>query len=330
MAAAAGATDCLLLGYDVPWPVSLLLNEQQLQQYADIFSVLLRLRRLQQQLMKQWQPLNHRASSSAVTAAPARRMRHASDYGTGPGSSSIGGSRGPRRNAWHGGVPGVDKDGSSAADSSAAAAVGGPSVGLARLQDLRRWHALALHCISSLSEYMLGELSGQLQSRFEAAVGRRPVELPVMMEAHARLLEEARQVCFLPQQQQRGGGGGPVGGGGLAAVAYALVESAWQLQQHIGELLAQQAKAGGSAAGGGSSSGSSAVLVKAPSGFKEGARCSALAAALEGDGEELWESVERAGEQLERLVDVLKRRLKISAETAAGHPLAGLAARLGV
>jgi hypothetical protein len=173
---------------------------------------------------------------------------------------------------------------------------------------------------------MLGELSGQLQSRFEAAVGRRPVELPVMMEAHARLLEEARQVCFLPQQQQRGGGGAPVGSGGLAAVAYALVESAWQLQQHIGELLAQQEKVGGSAAGSGSSRG----LVKAPSGFKEGIRCSALAGALEGDGEELWENVEGAGEQLERLVDELKRRLKISAETAAGHPLAGLAARLGV
>jgi hypothetical protein len=175
---------------------------------------------------------------------------------------------------------------------------------------------------------MLGELSGQLQNRFETAVGGRPVELPVMMEAHAKLLEEARQVCFLPQQQQqqqqRGTVGGPVSSSGLAAVAYALVESAWQLQQHIGKLLAQQGKVGGSAAGSGR------VLVQAPSGFKEGVRCSALAGALEGDGEELWESVERAGEQLEQLVDLLKRRLKISAETAAGHPLAGLAARLGV
>lgn len=321
--------DCLLLGYDVPWPVSLLLSGPQLRQYAEVFSVLLRLRRLQQQLMKQWQPLSHRASSEALTAAAPRRRRHASEFGPEPNKGSAGGgSRGPHRSTWHGGVPaalsssqGGDRGGSSSRAAAGEGALPVLTVGLSRLQDLRRWHGLALHCVSSLLGYMLGELSGQLQGRFEAAVGSRPVELPVMLQAHARLLEEARQVCFLPQQTRSGGGGG-----GLAAVAYAIVDRAWELQQHVAELLAQQHA--GSAAG----SSSSRVLVRAPSGFKEGTSCSELAAALEGGGsaEEAWESVSCAGQRLEQLLDVLRHRLCGSAQAGAGHLLAGLAARLGV
>jgi hypothetical protein len=338
-----GATDCLLLGYDVPWPVSLLLGEQQLRQYAEVFSVLLRLRRLQQQLMKQWQPLNHRASSEALTAAAPRRRRHASEFGpeTARGSAGGGGavssnsSRGPRRSTWHGGVPAAGS-GSQGGDRSSSSSGGGVTAGdgdlpvltagLSRLQDLRRWHGLALHCVSSLLGYMLGELSGQLQGRFEAAVGSRPVELPVMLQAHARLLEEARQVCFLPQQHHSGGAGG---GGGLAGVGYAIVARAWELQQHVAELLAQQHAGSSAAAGSGSSS---RVLARAPSGFKEGTSCSELAAALEGGGsaEEAWESVSRAGQRLEQSIDVLRHRLRDSAQAGVGHLLAGLAARLGV
>lgn len=341
--AAGGATDCLLLGYDVPWPVSLLLSGPQLRQYAEIFSVLLRLRRLQQQLMKQWQPLSHRASSEAPTAAAPRRRRHASEFGPEPNRGSAGGgaagsgSRGPHRSTWPGGVPAAlstSQGGDRGGSNSRAAGEGilpVLTVGLSRLQDLRRWHGLALHCVSSLLGYMLGELSGQLQGRFEAAVGSRPVELPVMLQAHARLLEEARQVCFLPQQQQQQQTHSGGGGGGLAAVAYAIVDRAWELQQHVAELLAQQHE-GSAAAGTAAGSGSSRVLARAPSGFKEGTSCSELAAALEGGGsaEEAWESVSCAGQRLEQLVDVLRHQLRGSAQAGAGHLLAGLAARLGV
>jgi hypothetical protein len=238
---------------------------------------------------------------------------------------------------------------------------------------------------------MLGELSGQQQSKFEAAVGRDPVELHVMLQAHERLLAAAREVCFLPpaqqqhagmwagaqQQQQQEGPGGQqqqvrVAGAGkrIELAAYALVESAWQLQQHIAQLLASQAVAAAgadhlavrsgfpylprSAASGGSSSSSrhgfdrsgggagvdsdgrsgKRVLARAPSGFKEGSCCSGLAAALEGDAAGVWDAVEPAGLQLERLVEGLKKLLKQSMHkldmAQVGHPLVGLAARLGV
>jgi hypothetical protein len=339
--------------------------------------------------MKQWQPLNHRASSSSSStssSAAGRRVRHASDAGAHDGrSGSSGGSggdgRSARRATWHGAPgqgssclgPAVRTD--PAAAVAAAEAAARVDVGLSRLQDLRRWHALALHCIDSLLGYMLGELSGQQQSKFEAAVGRGPVALHVMLQAHERLLEAAREVCFLPpaQQQQQEEDGGQqqqqqqqvrAAGAGQRAewAAYALVESAWQLQQHIAQLLASQGAAAAgpgqlaegsrsdhftrSAAGGGSRHGLGGidtgagaggdgrpgrrVLARAPSGFKEGSSCSGLAAALEGDAAGMWEAVEPAGVQLERLVEGLKQLLKQSMQTQVGHPLVGLAARLGV
>ena len=84
---------------------------------------------------------------------------------------------------------GVQGDGSAVAAAAAAMAEG-----LSRLQELRRWHALALHCISSLLGYMLGELSGEALVAFTEAVGSHPVSLPAMLDAHDKLLDAARQV----------------------------------------------------------------------------------------------------------------------------------------
>jgi hypothetical protein len=330
--AAAAATDCLQLGYDVPWPVSLLLGPQQLQQYADVFSVLLRLRRLQQQLMQQWQPLNHRASSRSITSSSksgaSRRQGHESDHGYTSSRGFDRSSSDHRRSTWHGtmqeasgnasaaSAASVGGGSSSANSATASAAVGAAEQqGLSRLQDLRRWHGLALHCVSSLLGYMLGELSGKLQTRFEATVGSRPVELPVMLEAHAKLLAAARVVCFLPHKQLPAD---------IAQPAYALVDAAWQLQRHVAQLLLSCTQAGVLEAG------SSRALAQAPSGFKEGTRCTQLVRALAEDAGAAWASVECAGQAMEKLVATLKEELRRRVPAATGHPLAGLAARLGV
>jgi hypothetical protein len=219
------------------------------------------------------------------------------------------------------------RDAASASDASAAEG-GGSSAqapaaagaaerqGLSRLQQLRRWHGLALHCVSSLLGYMLGELSGKLQTKFEATVGRRPLELPVMLEAHAKLLAAARVVCFLPHPQLPGD---------FADIAYALVDAAWQLQQHIAQLLLSCAQEGVLEA-----LGDSRVLAQAPSGLKEGSSCTQLARALAEDAGAGWASVESAGKALQKHVGKLKEELRTRVPAAAGHPLAALSARLGV
>lgn len=264
-------------------------------------------------------------------------QRHTSEYGA-PyhRKSSSGVEVDKRRYTWHGAPQqqlGACDEEAAAAEEECAAAAAAVSEGLSRLQDLRLWHAVALHCIDSLLGYMLGELSGQLQVRFEAAVGSQPVSLPVMLEAHAGLLAAARTVCLLPpaEHQQHDGDQQRVTAGSLAGAVYALVNTAWQLQQHITELLAMRDAAGTAAAGvAGMSSSCGPVLAKAASGFKEGQSCTAIALRLAGEADELWEAVQAAGLHMEGLLADLKRRLKSSVAAAVGHPLAGLAARLGV
>lgn len=264
-------------------------------------------------------------------------QRHASEYGAPRHrTSSSGVEVDKRRYTWHGAPQqqlGVCEEEAAAAEEEGTAAAAAAAEGLSRLQDLRLWHAVALHCIDSLLGYMLGELSGQMQVRFEAAVGSQPVSLPVMLEAHTGLLAAARTVCLLPpaEHQQHHGDQQQVTAGSLAGAVYALVNTAWQLQQHISGLLWMRDAAGTAAAGvAGTSSSCGPVLAKAASGFKEGESCTAIALQLAGEADELWEAVEAAGLHMEDLLADLKRRLKSNVAAAVGHPLAGLAARLGV
>ncbi|KAF8057943.1 hypothetical protein HT031_005889 [Scenedesmus sp. PABB004] len=295
----AGATDALRLSYEVTWPLSLLVGSDQVQRYADAFSVLLRLRRLQQQLSAQW---------AAVNGRP----------GGGGGRAEGGGAGAP--------------------------------AGLERLQALRRWHALALHCAGSVLGCMLGELSGKLWIEFEAAVSSAPVSLPSILAEHDRLLSAAAAVCLLPPADVRPGGGGAprrrggTGGGGrrqpalevvgeddepgahglpggsVADTVRQLAGAAWRLQQAVAAVLAGGGEAAARpvrGAGGGSR-------------FVEGASSCSVAERLAADGGGCWSGLEGAGLQLESLLRALRRQLAAARASGTEQSLAGLAARLGV
>jgi hypothetical protein len=305
-----------VLAYDVPWPVSLLLGPQQLSAYADIFSVLLRLRRLQQQLCRQWQPLNSRPGSTS-----SRRPGMAA-AGAGSGSSR-------RRAMWQQAAPEQQQQQATAEEE------GGEQrrlqvLGLSRLQTLRQWHALALASIESLLGHMSGELCGGLLARFQDAIASQPVSLPVMADRHARLLAAARQLCLLPPVAPASG---PVSSGsavgGLAAGVYQLVQCGWALQATVDQLLLalhEQQKATGSGER------SKHVRAAGRSGFREGGAARGLAALLaagdDDDDAELWGALADAGEGLEGTLALLKRHLRKS--SASCGTLSGLAARLGV
>lgn len=255
---AAAATDSLVLSYSVPWPLSLLVGEQQLSQYAAVFSVLLRLRRLQHLLTLQWPLLNSRAGHSG-SGSQARRQQQQAAHG-----------------------------------SEAALALG-----RARLQQLRRWHALARHCCGGLLGHMLGQLSGQLWVEFEQAVASQAVSLAALQQAHCGLLAAAREVCLLPRSGASSGGGG---GGVTAVLCHRVVGEAWRLQQHVAALL----QGAGDEGGGG-----------------------VLAATL-GEAASCWDDVHACAAALERQLRLLRKQLSACAAAGSAHQLAGLAARLGV
>ena len=156
--AAAAATDALVLGCSVPWPLALLVGPEELSEYAQVFSVLLRLRRLQQRLKHQWALLAARPTGRRPTAA----------------ATAEGGRQ-------------------QAAAVAATAAAAAP-----RLAQLRRWHALGLHAASSILGHMLAELSGGAAAGFERSVTAAPMSLTCMRDAHRALLTTVRRVCQLP------------------------------------------------------------------------------------------------------------------------------------
>jgi hypothetical protein len=338
-------TDALVLIYDVPWPVNLLVGEQQLQQYAAVFSVLLRLRRLQQQLTNQWAAINSRPGGSSSSNKP--------HVGSSRPAASMAGrsSSGSRRVVVSRRQSQQDED-----NPTAAAAV----ADTLRLQQLRRWHAMAMHCVSSVLGGMLSDLSGHLWVEFETAVSAQPVSLPAIIAAHDKLLVAAQKVCLLPlqQQQQEGGDGcetssssgrgapstaaaagskasaaeagsdansrGSAMHSQLAGTVYRLVAAAWQLQQQVQQLLQHTPTFSSH-----SSSSSSSRFVACVGTFREGSSAGSLAQLLQQD-EQVWQGCAVAGATLEGLLLTLKRLLAVSRAGEVGHSMAGLAARLGL
>lgn len=190
-----------------------------------------------------------------------------------------------------------------------------------RLQQLRRWHAMALHCVTSVLGGMLSDLSGQLWAEFEAAVSAQPVSLPAIIAAHDRLLEAAQQVCLLPlQQQDKERISSSTGHSQLAGTVYRLVGAAWQLQQQVQQLLSLAPDTTGS------SSSSNIASTGVP---REGGSAGCLAQLLQ-QREGSWQGCAAAGAGLEGLLLSLKRQLAGSRAGQVGHSMAGLAARLGM
>jgi hypothetical protein len=290
---AAAASDALVLGYDVPWPLTLLVQQHHQHQYSLVFSTLLRLRRLQHQLTQQWLPLNARRETSSSTASSAgskvRQVRQC--------------------------VP-LKPNSETNADASVA------------LQQLRTWHALALHVTSSILGYMLAELSGKLWVEFERAVSSSPVSLPMMLEAHDKLLAAARHICFLPDDSSCCGSnrGDTIGNQGvgsssdvLAGLIYRLVEEAWELQGQVQLLLTP------AAADGGTLEQQLSAQVKQEQQEQAGSPGQQHQGSSRG-----WQGAALSGKRLEALLVLFKKQLSIGVAALVGHPLAGLAARLGV
>uniref|UniRef100_A0A383VBK2 Gamma tubulin complex component C-terminal domain-containing protein n=1 Tax=Tetradesmus obliquus TaxID=3088 RepID=A0A383VBK2_TETOB len=306
------ATDALVLTYDVPWPVNLLAGEQQLQQYAAVFSVLLRLRRLQQQLTSQWAALNSRAGSSSSSSSRHGAASSRTDVPR-SGRSSSSSLRIPvsRRQSQQ-------DDAAAEAQSPAAAAAD-----MLRLQQLRRWHALALNCVTSVLGGMLSDLSGQLWAEFEAEVSTQPVSLPAIIAAHDRLLAAAQQVCLLPPQQglDKEKVSSSTGHSQLAGTVYRLVAAAWQLQQQVQQLLSLSPDT--------TSSSSSSSSTASTGACREGVSAGCLAQLLL-QREGSWQGCAAAGAGLEGLLLSLKRQLAGSRAGQVGHSMAGLVARLGL
>jgi hypothetical protein len=304
------ATDALVLTYDVPWPVNLLVGQQQLQQYAAVFSVLLRLRQLQQQLTSQWAAINSRPGGSSSSRRPHAVSSQTSLSRAGRSSSS-------RRVAM--------SRRQSQQDDEATAAAAAAAADTLRLQQLRRWHGMALHCVSSVLGGMLSDLSGQLWVEFEASISSQPVSLPAIIAAHDKLLAAAQQVCLLPLQQQQqaedGGSRSSTVHSQLACVVYRLVATAWQLQQQVQQLLSLTPDTTST-----SSSNTSASVCGA---YREGSSAGRLAQLLLQD-EECWQGCAVAGATLEGLLLTLKKQLAVSRAGEVGHSMAGLAARLGL
>jgi hypothetical protein len=301
-----------VLTYDVPWPLNLLVGQQQLQQYAAVFSVLLRLRRLQQQLTSQWVSINSRPGSSSSSRGSAVNRQTQSQ-----GYSKAGLGGGSRRVAVSSGRQSQHEQAEAAATAAA--------VDIERLQQLRRWHAMALHCVSSVLGGMLSDLSGQLWVEFEAAVSAQPVSLPAIIAAHDRLLATAQQVCLLPLQQQQLGeesrSSSSTVHSQLTGVVYRLTAAAWQLQQQVQQLLALTQDS--------SYTSSSSSSGGAFGGYKEGSSAGCLAQLLLHD-EDAWHGCAAAAAALERLLLQLKKQLAVSRAGEVGHCMAGLAGRLGM
>jgi hypothetical protein len=326
------ATDALVLTYEVPWPVNLLVGEQQLQQYAAVFSVLLRLRRLQQQLTNQWAAINSRPGGSSSSKL------HVSSSGLAPTKAGSRSSSSSRRIV-------VSRRQSQQEDEDVAAAAD-----TLRLQQLRRWHAMALHCVSSVLGGMLSELSGHLWVDFETAVSAQPVSLPAIIAAHDELLVAAQKVCLLPLQQQQqvvGNSSSSIGmpaaaaagrktsaaeagsdansrgsamHGQLAGTVYRLVAAAWQLQQQVQQLLPHMHTF---------TTNSSSCVAACAGAFREGSSAGSLAVLLQQD-EQAWEGCAVAGATLEGLLLILRKLLAVDRAGEVGHSMAGLAARLGL
>jgi hypothetical protein len=336
-------TDALVLVYDVPWPVNLLVCKRQLQQYAAVFSVLLRLRRLQQQLTNQWAAINSRpgGSSSSSSSKPHVGSRR-------PAASMAGRSSSSSRRVV------VSRRQSQQEDDNLTAAAAADTL---QLQQLRRWHAMAVHCVSSVLGGMLSDLSGHLWVEFETAVSAQPVSLPAIIAAHDKLLVAAQKVCLLPLQQQQqvvGDGCGTSSSSGrcvpttaaaaagskaseaeagsvdansrgsamhtqLAGTVYRLVAAAWQLQQQVQQLLPHTSNLGTS----------SSNRIAYSGAYREGSSAGSLAQLLQQD-EQVWQGCAVAGATLEGLLLTLKKLLAVSRAGELGHSMAGLAARLGL
>ena len=173
------AGDCLLLTYEVPWPLCLVLGGEDLQHYGEVFSVLLRLKRLQLKLQKCWQQLVVGKSRS------------------GRGSYSRTGSNGR-------GTTSGKRSGASGWLSGGALRAGCVDMTLderqhevQRQQQLLLWMFTARHFVTSLQGHFQCQLESHLQQQFAEAVAVHPVPVPDMAAAHKRLVAAARHCCFL-------------------------------------------------------------------------------------------------------------------------------------
>lgn len=213
---------------------------------------------------------------------------------------------------------------------------------------------MASHCVGSLLSAMLSELSGSLWREFESAVAPHPVSLPDIIQAHARLLAAAQEVCLLPRGSTGSSSSGGSGtqssrvltsgssevaaaavmkGTSVAAVVYQLTDAAWLLQQQFQQLLQslteqtavdEAAECWQAAAEGVKPAGSSSRVPESTS-------SRALAGMLAQNARhDWWHGVQFAGMKLEGLLKALRLELERNRASGVGETLAGLAARLGV
>jgi hypothetical protein len=261
-----------------------------------VFTVLLRLRRLQQALSRQWAPLNSRPGKSTGSRSSSSRRSSSS-------SSSSSAPR-PQQQQQH-------ED----------------ATGLGRLQQLRQWHALARTAVDGLLGHMLGQLCGPLRLEFEGAVsGSGPVSLPAMVAAHEALLCAARRVCLLPaptaQPATAEEPSAGSGGNSLAGLIHQVVDCSWQLQAQVAALLQAVAE---------HQTQPKQQPQEQPertlrTGFREGHDACRLARVLATD-DGVWPGVAGTGQVLQAMLWRVQRQLAV-AQVASNHPLAGLAARL--
>ncbi|GIL95133.1 hypothetical protein Vretimale_1200 [Volvox reticuliferus] len=171
------ASDVLYVTSQVPRPLDAVITPDSLRDYADVFSLLLRVCCAASVLTACWSRLN--AATGLLVAL------------------ELGGDR---RRRCHG-----HPRGGGGAAAAAATTAGLHPLWQKRLAIARLWLQVASHVVGLLRQHLQVELQAQCWEGLASALGGpTPQDLIQMREAHFRYLAAAREVCMLPPREACG------------------------------------------------------------------------------------------------------------------------------